>query len=385
MSWLKHMITPPRAPAREEPNRSCDDTEILRDALVTMLEALRAEAKPHSRGSYDRLITRLGEHVAPSDLQSDIHDVLARRSSGPSAFTGASDAREYGDMARNLATALRRAAIPDARLITELDKLEAGVPRNIGPAEARKLATEALHIDRLAEDIRKRTLDDRLETRRLATEIGVIATRLQSESRDGESGASLQADLQVVQTLAGRLGSLLDGQDEALVDVRSRAAMDPLTAVCHRGTFDAALADAVERAQNINKPLSLLIGDLDHFTAVNDRWGHDFGDTLLVEVARQIRGQIRDLDLVARVGGETFAILLPGAPPHVATAVADRIRNSIAKASHASPDGPKAHLTMSIGAATLHPHEAPNKLYMRADRALQQAKEGGRDAAVLAV
>jgi len=379
------MITPPRAPERAEDNRASDDTTLLRDSLVTLLESLRAEARPHSRSSYDRLISNLAEQTAPADLLSDIHDILARRSSGPSAFTGAGDAREYGDMARNLTAALRRASIPDPRLLTEIDKLEAGVPRNIGPEDARRLSNEAQQIDYLAEDVRNRALEDRLETRRLAQELGAIVSRVKTDLSQIDKTQPLIADLVIAQTLIGRLGSLAAGQDDALVDVRSRAAMDPLTAVCHRGTFDAALADAVERAKNINKPLSLLIGDLDHFTAVNDRWGHEFGDALLVEVARQIRGQIRDLDLIARVGGETFAILLPGAPPHVAVAVAERIRAAISSATHPAPEGPAAHITMSVGAATLHTHEAPNKLYMRADRALQQAKESGRDNAILAV
>jgi diguanylate cyclase (GGDEF)-like protein len=382
MSWLKHMITPPRAPARTESNRACDDAGLLRDALVTMLEALRAEAKPPSRAAYDHLISSLGEDNSPDDLIADIHEVLARRSAGPSAFTGAGDAREYADMARNLAMAMRRSTIPDARLVIEIEKLEANIPRNIGPEEARRVAFEARKIDTMAEDIRKRALEDRVETRNLARELDTLVTRLHGEPA---TPAARDKDLAAARALVTRLSSLVDGQDEALVDVRSRAAMDPLTEVCHRGTFDAALYDAVERAKNINKPLSLLIGDLDHFTAINERWGHDFGDALLVTVAQQIREQIRDLDLIARVGGETFAILLPGAPTHVAIAVAERIRLAISNRTHPTAEGPTAHLSMSIGAATLHAHEVDSKIYMRADRALQQAKANGRDQAILAV
>ena len=382
MSWLKHMITPPRAPERTESNRPCDDAGLLRDALVTVLEALRAEAKPPSKPAYDHLITSLGEDTSSDDLIADIHEVLARRSAGPSPFRGAGDAREYADMARNLAMALRRATIPDARLVLEIEKLEANVPRNIGPEEARRVAFEARKIDTMAEDIRKRVLEDRVETRNLARELETLLGRLEE---DTSPTAPQKQHIASAQALVTRLSSLVEGQDEALIDVRSRAAMDPLTEVCHRGTFDVALADAVERAKNINKPLSLLIGDLDHFTAINERWGHDFGDTLLVTVAQQIREQIRDLDLIARVGGETFAILLPGAPSHVAIAVAERIRMAIARQAHATKEGPTAHLTMSIGAATLHAHEIDSKIYMRADRALQQAKDSGRNQAILAV
>ena len=386
MSWFKPSSTPPDAPNRLVDLQS-GEADPVRDALVTILEALRAEAKTHNRPNYDRVLTRLSEPTPPADLLSDIHEVLARRSAGPSAFTGAGDAREYGDMARNLTNALRQASIPDPGLQRSIIQFEATLPRNIGPEEARRVASDAANINSLAQHVRQRTIEDRIEIRELIRELSATITRAQGEASMIVEDLTdpLEIELDAAVSIVDRLGSMLRRQGVEIVDLHSRSARDPLTKVCHRGTFAAAIADAVQRAQGTRKPLSLLVGDLDNLATVNANWGPEFGDVLLVDVARLIQAQIRDLDIVARVGGGTFAIILPGAPTHVAVGVADRIRHAVESASYPSPLGPPARITISIGAAHLHHHETADKLFKRADRALQEAKQSGRNAAVLAV
>jgi len=268
MSWFNNKPTRPDTSNRViEPHATPDPP--VRDALVTILEALRAEAKKHNRASYDRVLSRLENPTPPADLLSDIHDVLARRSAGLSAFTGARDARECRDMAQNLTVALRKSAILDPGLARQIDSLESAVPRNIEPEDARRLAGEAQRIDALAEDVRKRAQDDRIETRNLLQELAGTLVRAQQEvgAIDALAADPVRVEIEAALAIADRLSNMANRDGVELVDVRSRSAMDPLTAVCHRGTFDAALADAVRRSQTTNKPLSLL-GDLDNFTRV---------------------------------------------------------------------------------------------------------------------
>ncbi len=387
MSWFKQKSAPLLSSNRVVELYPNGDEPPVRDALVAILEALRAEARAHNRANYDRLLTGLETPTPPADLLRDINDVLARRSSGPSAFTGARESREYGDMARNLTVALRRATISDPGLVRQIDDMQATVPRNLSPEDARQLACSARRIDKLAGTVRQRAVEDRIATAHLLDELTATLIRAGSEAAkvEGLARDPITTELEAAFAITDRLSTVLARQGEELVDVHSRTAMDPLTEVCHRGTFNSALAVAVRRAQTTRKPLALLVADIDYFGNLNESFGFDFGDTILIKVAQLVRAQIRDLDIVARVGGGAFAILLPGAPSHVAVSVGERIRGAIADSVHPVDEGPPVRLTVSVGAALMHSNEDPERLYARADKALRLAKESGRNSAELAV
>ena len=120
--------------------------------------------------------------------------------------------------------------------------------------------------------------------------------------------------------------------------------------------------------------------DLDRFKDVNDTYGHQRGDEVLAEVAGRVLRKVRDVDTVSRYGGEEFVIILPETDEAGATKLADRICQAMRRKSFVSEGYPPLHLTLSIGVAVFPQHGAsPGVLLRHADRALYNAKDGGRD------
>ena len=135
-----------------------------------------------------------------------------------------------------------------------------------------------------------------------------------------------------------------------------------------------------KRASRSGRPLSLLFIDLDGFKAVNDTHGHLFGSRALVEAAAVIRGSARETDVVARFGGDEFALVLPDTGGEGAFAVGERIRERIAAHTFLAGDGLDIHLTASVGVATLPDVAASaEELVQAADKAMYQVKDRGQE------
>jgi diguanylate cyclase (GGDEF)-like protein len=170
----------------------------------------------------------------------------------------------------------------------------------------------------------------------------------------------------------------------ANADARRRlaeeATTDSLTGLANHRSFHERLQGSVALARRNGRPLSLVVLDIDFFKRVNDQHGHQAGDRVLVEVAERLLRQARSGELLARVGGEEFGWLLPDADAAGALAAAERARQAIASRHFAGVGA----LTISAGVAELGPDEPPGELYLRADRALYDAKRGGRDRGRLA-
>ncbi|OCX67052.1 hypothetical protein BFP70_02470 [Thioclava sp. SK-1] len=158
-----------------------------------------------------------------------------------------------------------------------------------------------------------------------------------------------------------------------------QAMHDGLTGVYNRSVLKGRFLRCRKKAETADEPFSLLLIDLDHFKAVNDAGGHDLGDRVLVRVAQAIQAEVNRGDIVARLGGEEFAVLLPGSSEDDAFATADALRAVIAGQTVPRPDGGVQRVTASIGVGDWSEGEALRDLFTRCDAALYRAKENGRN------
>jgi diguanylate cyclase (GGDEF)-like protein len=155
---------------------------------------------------------------------------------------------------------------------------------------------------------------------------------------------------------------------------------DDLTHLFNSRYLNLVLRRETKRASRNGRPLSLLFIDLDGFKGVNDTYGHLFGSRALVEAAGVIRGSARETDVVARFGGDEFALVLPDTGGEGAFAVGERIRDRIAEYKFLAGDGLDIHLTASIGVATLPDVAASaEELVQAADKAMYQVKDSGKN------
>ncbi len=161
------------------------------------------------------------------------------------------------------------------------------------------------------------------------------------------------------------------------------ALTDALTGLNNRRYLETHLKALVEQARGSGRLLSLLFADVDNFKAINDTYGHDAGDNVLRELAQRFRRNIRNIDLVARVGGEEFIIVMPDTGMERALQVGERLRSAIASEPIQANAVTQLLVTTSVGIATLDgPYDSPEGLMKRADQALYLAKRGGRNRVV---
>jgi len=178
----------------------------------------------------------------------------------------------------------------------------------------------------------------------------------------------------------GEPGSTAWLQDliDALVDLSSR---DALTGLANRRAFEVALEREVDRVARSGEPALLLTADIDHFKTVNDQWGHAAGDQVLKAVATALLDSVRPMDLVARVGGEEFAIILPNCPTAFGEAVAERVRRRVEHMPVAIGPSQQIAVSVSIGGAFAPQwvRSSPALWLERADQQLYRAKAQGRN------
>lgn len=167
-----------------------------------------------------------------------------------------------------------------------------------------------------------------------------------------------------------------------VIDGLRMAVIDPLTGLYNRRYAKQHLKAVADRAEDEGSPFSILMMDLDEFKQVNDRYGHRAGDLVLREFAERIQENVRGIDLVARVGGEEFCVIMPGTDVSQATDVAERLRGNIDERPFCAKDetGQHIHVTVSIGVATSEGRpEDMDHVLEEADIALYQAKNNGRN------
>ncbi len=215
------------------------------------------------------------------------------------------------------------------------------------------------------------------------TALGVVASAPALAIAGAGEADTLSWWLMVAGTLVvvGVLAAMLRLRSDSLIERLERAAThDELTGLLNRRGYHQRLAAELARVRRDGEPLSIVLGDIDCFKSLNDDFGHQCGDEALSEYARVCRAHGRGADFVARVGGEEFAIVLPGADAAGAFEAAERLRQAVRYALR-RPDG--RPLTVSFGVATLPPEgDAGHSLLADADRAMYAAKARGRDRSV---
>ena len=182
-----------------------------------------------------------------------------------------------------------------------------------------------------------------------------------------------------------RLGDAMEDisyRQEIEQELRAMATLDPLTGISNRRHFAEMATREIKTAQRHGRELSVAMLDLDHFKVVNDTYGHAGGDAVLRLAVEVIAGELRSADILGRIGGEEFALLLPETGLATAVGIVERIREKIAEQTF-TWDGEDITVTASIGVAIYAPEEPTiDSALARADKGLYTAKENGRNRVV---
>jgi diguanylate cyclase (GGDEF)-like protein len=255
----------------------------------------------------------------------------------------------------------------------------------------RSVTVHVQHIARHLEQLSPANLMRTLRLERSVTRRDELSL-LESGVNDLQDKLSVYLDRQKQdeQELAARSDQLAGLVEERTTELREAnkrleelTRSDPLTGLANRRHFDELKEIEFRRAQRLDQPLSVLMCDVDFFKRYNDTYGHALGDHCLQAVAETLKSVFaRAGELVARVGGEEFAVLLPGSDVDSARKAAERLRQAIATLAVTHASSPVApHITVSIGVAQFDPETTDrfDQLLQRADQALYRAKSQGRD------
>lgn len=208
-----------------------------------------------------------------------------------------------------------------------------------------------------------------------------VASLTQSQQHNAEQNEALAATNAELLAAKLQLQTRTEELEQALRQMQVMAMTDPLTALANRRCFFERLDRQFAAFSCQCHPLSLVVIDADRFKSINDTYGHEAGDRVLLTIAEIIQKSIRESDLVARIGGEEYALLLPEAGVQEAVAIAERIRQAVEKHDFRLPLHPPGEITISIGICTLtqQPCMERDRLFHYADQALYESKHRGRN------
>ncbi len=203
----------------------------------------------------------------------------------------------------------------------------------------------------------------------ITTEVTSLRTAVtERQAADSELTASLRAEVAQLRTK---------------IEVANHAArVDALTGAANRGAFDEELARRTNLAASDGPSFALLLADIDHFKSINDTYGHPIGDRVLHALVTFLRDRVRKDDMIARWGGEEFAVLLPGATARVALGKAKTLVEQLARSEWSIDPTRKIRFTMSVGVTAWRADDTTATIVERVDKALYAAKHGGRNRAV---
>ena len=212
----------------------------------------------------------------------------------------------------------------------------------------------------------------------IAVAHGIVLLTLPASSGYFNRWIDVMASVTVV---AAIFDTLVRRNEQLVEQLAGEARSDALTGVLNRRGFNERAAVELAHAIREKRSLALVVLDIDHFKLVNDEWGHDTGDLVLVNLARLLERRSRSIDAVARIGGEEFVVLMPQAPSQDAARFVDRIRTELAQPH---PDRTVPTIRISAGIVSAQPPASIEALLIVADRALYAAKREGRNRTTIA-
>ncbi len=332
-----------------------EDGRVLASLDPTRFNEAAAEAapalaalRPTSRFSQDRL-----DVVVPIE-------VTARLGVARATF-------DVGRLERTIARQQRSAAVLVIGTMLVLGGVLDLLHRRMVGRRLRELSRAAKELGRGRMSARA-TVAGKDELAGLATSFNAMAGELESYTQDLEEAVSLRTEE-------------LNLANERLLEL---ATTDALTGLDNRRSFDEHARRALEVSRRNERPLSVVLVDTDRFKSVNDRFGHAAGDAILKDVAALLERAARKSDLVARIGGEEFAVLMPETPEDAACEAAERMRAMLARADHESVPELSGKVTASFGVASRTPATRRiEDLLAAADRALYRSKSDGRNRVTL--
>lgn len=224
------------------------------------------------------------------------------------------------------------------------------------------------------------TLEKELRFSSVSSEVSALVRLIQADPSWPERLRRNKMDQWVVLPLHSDKFPALKELKEHIDRLTFLQGQDPLTGLVNRRGFDSTMTMEVERSTRFKTPLTLCIMDLDNFKAINDTYGHPCGDAVLQAMASILLNEMRMIDTAARIGGEEFALLLPGTGLARAQKLLQRIQ-SVIKVTEISCGPDKLAVTMSMGVASYRgklPPD-PDKLLVEADKALYRAKRAGKN------
>ncbi|OUS11546.1 hypothetical protein A9Q89_08715 [Gammaproteobacteria bacterium 53_120_T64] len=217
----------------------------------------------------------------------------------------------------------------------------------------------------------------RTRTERLTTK---VADYVESEKKQLQAA---KAKINELTHQAQAMNDEVEGLRHQLMEKQQVLVMDSLTGVANRGGFDKRIEEELARSHRIGFPLSILLVDIDKFKFVNDTFGHKAGDKVLQTIAKLMAGRVRDTDYIARYGGDEFVLLLPGTSADDALVVAQGFCDAVKRCGFHSR-GQSVEVSLSVGVAQLKEGESSEALFERADVAMYEVKNKGRDGCVIA-
>jgi diguanylate cyclase len=363
---VRQLEPPPPAPAAAKSARW--------DSTCAALGALLARLKT---GDSNPALQKLGAELAAADTDQALAGVVARTA----------------DLIHERSEALARERLQAAAVLSEvtkrLEEMSNYLAESTSASRSRFDDTESLN-DTVMSHVRDLT-DEVSSATELRVLQSVVSARLESVAKQVCDFRAREATRLVeyngrAEHMRERIADLEREAQElhSKLDMEKHGArLDPLTGVANRKSFDERFAHELARSARGETPLVMLLWDIDNFKSINDSYGHRAGDRVLQSVAGCFKASLRASDFVARIGGEEFSVLLTGLRLSEALHIANQLRTAV-EGLRFHFRGTPVRVTVSCGITEMHPDDASDTVFDRADAALYRAKNGGKNLCVAA-